>query len=70
MRLICDKYNCSCGNEFKWKTYLLEAGENIFGKWDNLQSNVVSRNIVNGKFNGEIQCPKCNKRYFVENEIK
>ena len=70
MKSICDKYKCCCTNEFEWKTYLLDSGEGVFGKWDKLQSNVVNTNIVNGKFIGEIQCPKCNKRYFVEKDIK
>lgn len=65
MESISGIFNCDCGNQFEWKTFFLQPGETVFGRWEDLKKNVIRSNAINNKYHITIRCPKCNRSYFI-----
>lgn len=65
MKNISGTYCCNCNNQFEWKTFFIQSGEAVFGCWDDIQKNVVRKDITNNQYHITIRCPKCNRSYFI-----
>lgn len=69
MILISDIYQCDCATKFEWKTYILQSGECIFGKWQDVEKNIVSKTVSNNMCHITIVCPNCNKKHYLTKEL-
>ena len=43
MKFFSGNYQCECGTQFEWKTLFLQSGEGVFGRWDDMQKNVIGK---------------------------
>ena len=68
MESIDGIYCCDCGNQFEWKTFFLQPGEAVFGRWEDLKKNVIRSNVINNKYHITIRCPECNKTHFIKKD--
>ena len=68
-KIIIDTQPCDCGSCFEWKTFFLEKGEQYFNiPWDPTKSNVKHKQENEYGYHITIQCPECNRRYFINKE--
>ena len=68
MRILSENYQCDCGTHFEWKTLFLQSGEAMFGRWDELNKNVIDKDIINKQYHITVRFPKCNRRHFIVKE--
>lgn len=68
MKIFDDTYQCDCGTRFKWKTLFLQSGECLFGPLNDMQKNVIRKNMENEVYHITIRCPKCGKTHFIIKE--
>lgn len=69
MMLISGVHQCDCDAKIEWKTYILQSGECIFGKWENIEKNIVNKSITNNMCHITIVCPNCNRKHFITKEL-
>ena len=67
-KIIIDTQQCDCGVIFEWKTFFLEKGEYLNIPWDQAKSNVKQKHEDEYGYHITIQCPECNRRYFINKE--
>ena len=68
MKSFSENYQCDCGTQFEWKTLFLQSGEGVFGRWDDMQKNVIRKSMENEVYHITIRCPKCGKTHFIIKE--
>ena len=69
MMLISGVHQCDCDAKIEWKTYILQSGESIFGKWDNIEKNIVNKTLNNNACHITIVCPNCHRQYCITKEL-
>lgn len=68
MIYFIDNHRCDCGTLFEWKTFFLQSSEAAFGRWDDMQKNVINQNIIKKAYHITVRCPKCGKTYLIVHE--
>lgn len=66
MKVFENELVCGCGRRFAWKYIKLDSGEAFSARREVRMQNFKNYHETEFYHIIEIECPRCNKRHFVE----